>query len=877
MISDLFHGKIPEILVADDTLDSLRLLSDTLSRNGYEVRSVTNGTLALASVRAVHPDLILLDIKMPDLSGYEVCQQLKSDPQTQDIPVIFISALHEPFDKVEAFNVGGVDYITKPFHIDEVLARIQNQLALRFSIAHIHQLNADLEQRVQDRTAQLERVNQSLQQEIIERRQIEQSLRESEAKFRQISEHIQEVFWLTQVDPEQGQPISIEYVSPAYEVIWGRTCEAVYNNIWDWTAAIHDEDRQRVQEASAKQTWGAYEQEYRVVRPDGSIRWIRDRGFPIVNADGKVYRVAGIAEDITAQQQAELERDRFFNLSLDLLFIANHKGHFKRLNPAWKALLGYMDHDLLEQSFWTLIHPDDQAIAHSAEQLLELGEDVTTLEMRCRCKDGSYLWIAWNAVPFLQENLIYGAGRNISQRKESEARLVHETLHDALTGLSNRTCFMERLAIAVKKSHRQPDSFFAVLFIDLDDFKRINDTLGHLIGDQLLIQISHILKESVRQVDSVARLGGDEFTILLEEVQDLKEVLNIVERIQERLQPSFRLGYHEIFTSASIGIVFGTSDYQNVADIVRDADIAMYRAKANGKGCYEVFDQAMYAQTLHLVELENCLRHAIANQELQLYYQPIVSLWKDRKLEGFEVLLRWQHPLKGLIPASEFIPIAENTGLINTVGEWVLQAACIQFKHWRSIYPGFETLYLSINISGRQLREPSLIATLDQILQDTQTPPHCLKLEITESSLIENTQTAAQILQEIQQRGIQISLDDFGTGFSSLRYLHQFPIDIIKIDRSFVTTVQQGDRERSIIHSIIMLARALDFATVAEGIETRYQLEQLQALGCDSGQGFLFSKPMPQQQLDEFLLHNGFITLATPSRNEDIGILGMQL
>jgi diguanylate cyclase (GGDEF)-like protein/PAS domain S-box-containing protein len=860
MTPDLFHGKVPEILIADDTLDSLRLLSDTLSTHGYDVRIVTNGKMALTSARAAHPDLILLDIKMPDVSGYDVCQQLKADAQTQDIPIIFISALHEPFDKVKAFKVGGVDYITKPFHIDEILARIQNQLALRFSLAHIHQLNVNLEQRVQERTAQLERVNQSLQQEIIERRQVEQSLRDSEAKFRQISEHIQEVFWLQEYDPIRAQPTALVYVSSAYETIWGRTCESLYANPWEWLAAIHEDDRQRVEQAFIQQAGqGVYDEEYRVVRSDGSIRWIRDRGFPISHPGGSVYRIAGIAEDITDRKQAELERDRFFNLSLDLLFIANDQGIFKRLNPAWGDLLGYSDQDLLDCCFWHLIHPEDQAIVQHTQHLLTQGEDVNTAEMRCRCKDGSYLWIAWNAVPFVQENLIYGAGRNISQRKESEARLVHETLHDSLTGLANRTCFMERLEQAIKKSHRESDKWFAVLFIDLDDFKRINDTLGHGIGDQLLIQISRLLKGAVREVDSVARLGGDEFTILLEEVQTLKEVLNIAERIQETLKPPFQLNHHEIFTSASIGIVFSTPSYQNVAEVVRDADIAMYRAKANGKGCYEVFDQGMYAQTLYQVELENRLRYAIANQELQLYYQPIVRLQGDSILEGFEVLLRWLHPQKGLISAGEFIPIAESTGLINAIGEWVLKEACIQLQYWRSVYPDFKNLYFSINISGRQLREPSLINTLDRTLADTHIPPHCLKLEITESSLIENTQIATQILHGIQQRGIQISLDDFGTGFSSLRYLHQFPINIIKIDRSFVETVQQGTRERSIVHSIITLARALGFTTVAEGIETQHQLEQLQSLECELGQGYFFSRPLAHQELNEFLLQHGFV------------------
>lgn len=754
MTPDFFSGKVPDILVADDTLDSLRLMSNALSDHGYDVRSVTNGTLALASARADPPDLILLDIKMPDLSGYEVCQQLKQDSLTREIPVIFISALHEPFDKVEAFRVGGVDYITKPFQIEEVLVRIQSQLERYFSLTQIQNLNNELEKRVQERTAQLSEINRALQQEIAERQRIEENLRESESKFRQLSEHIQEVFWLRSYDAPSKQFTAIEYVSPAFATIWGKTCQSLYENPWEWTTSIHPEDRERVEKAfREKAILGSFDEEYRVVHPDGTVRWIRDRGFPISNDNGEVYRVAGIAENIT---------------------------------------------DL----------------------------------------------------------------------KRAEAHLVHETLHDSLTGLANRTYFMQRLEIAIKKRNRRNNYPFAVLFIDLDDFKRINDTLGHLIGDQLLIKVSHILTASVREIDSVARLGGDEFTILLEDVQDWKDVLNITQRIQEQLSSAFQLEHNEVFTSASIGIVLSTPNYQNGTEIVRDADIAMYRAKANGKGCYEVFDYSMYDRVLHLVELENALRQAIANQELHLYYQPIVSLRDNSQdhliIEGFEVLARWQHPEKGLIPASEFISLAEDTGQINEIGEWVLQQACIQFQQLRSRYSDVINLYFSINISGRQLRESSLLNLLDSTLQTTQVPPHCIKFELTESSLIENTTIAAKILKEIQQRGIEISLDDFGTGFSSLRYLHQFPLNVIKIDRSFVETLDLGTREHCIIHSIVTLAHALGFATVAEGIETSQQLEKLQLLKCESGQGYFFSKPIPDEQIEDFLLKQGVLIKPAP-------------
>ncbi|NEO26952.1 MAG: PAS domain-containing protein, partial [Kamptonema sp. SIO4C4] len=505
MTLDLLYSRIPDILVADDTLDSLKLLSNALSERGYDVRSVTNGTLALASARAAPPDLILLDIKMPDLSGYEVCEQLKQEALTQEIPVIFISALHEPFDKVKAFGVGGVDYITKPFQLEEVLVRIQSQLERYFSLRQVQTLNNELEQRVEERTAQLTEINRTLQQEIADRQRIEESLRESERKFRQISEHIQEVFWLVRYDAElQGFSVT-EYVSPAFADIWGKPCEFLYENPRGWTETIYPEDRQRVDKAFREQvSLGSFDEEYRIMRPDGSVRWIRDRGFPITDDQGQVYRVAGIAEDITERKQAELERDRFFNLSLDLLFISDRNGNFRRLNLAWTQLLGYSQQELIGQSFWQLIHPDDRAAAQAAQEQLNLGEPVNTLELRCRSQEGSYYWMAWNTVPFLQENLLYGAGRNISQRKESEARLVHETLHDSLTGLANRTHFMQRLEMAIKNRNHNHYRF-AVLFIDLDDFKRVNDTLGHLIGDRLLMQVSGILQASVRDIDSVAR------------------------------------------------------------------------------------------------------------------------------------------------------------------------------------------------------------------------------------------------------------------------------------------------------------------------------------------------------------------------------------
>ncbi|MEA5465982.1 EAL domain-containing protein [Leptothoe sp. PORK10 BA2] len=561
----------------------------------------------------------------------------------------------------------------------------------------------------------------------------------------------------------------------------------------------------------------------------------------------------GMIHDITERKRAELERDRFFNLAIDLLFIADEDGIFRRINPSWSDALGYTADDLLGQSFWQFMLPEERDNRQDLQEALAQGQEINAMEVQIRAKDGTYQWIAWNLVPFPQEKLLYGSGRDISQRKASEARLTYETLHDRLTGLDNRACCLNRLELAIEHQKRKPDEHFAVLFVDLDNFKHINDSLGHLVGDQLLIQVSQRLKEMVRGIDGVARLGGDEFLILLEKLETVHDALKTVYRLQSELQKPFQLESREIFTSASIGVVFSNESYQSVDDIIRDADIAMYRAKGQGKAGYALFDQTMYLQTLRLAETETDLRRAVNRQEFCLYYQPLVNLQHPHRLEGFEVLLRWEHPEKGMIPASEFIPIAEDTRQINRIGDWVLRKACAQLKAWQAEGKATTDLYLSVNLSGQQFRDPSLINTLDTILAETQLDPQCLKLEITESSLIHDIQAATEIMELIRSRGIELSLDDFGTGFSSLRYLQQFPISTIKIDRSFVNRLNDSDRNLRITRAIINLAKALEFKTIAEGVETHEQLAVLQGLACDASQGYLFSKPLPALQLENYL------------------------
>ncbi len=428
-------------------------------------------------------------------------------------------------------------------------------------------------------------------------------------------------------------------------------------------------------------------------------------------------------------------------------------------------------------------------------------------------------------------------------RKRLEQRLLHDSLHDSLSGLPNRVLFMDRLEHAIQRTRRHNDYKFAVLFLDLDRFKVINDSLGHLIGDQLLIETGARLKDCVRPEDTIARIGGDEFTILLDDIENISETTRIAERIQQQISAPFKLGCHEIFISASIGIAPSTMGYESPNDLLRDADTVMYHAKMLGKGRHELFDEHMRASAQARWRLENDLRQAIERQEFQLYYQPIVALGSD-KLEGFEALLRWRHPCLGFISPTKFIPIAEETGLILPIGQWVLREACQQVKAWQLKFNNSRPLTISVNLSGKQLSDPQLTARIRQILQETQFDAQLLKLEITETVFMENFETTAAILSQLRALNISLSIDDFGTGYSSLSYLHHFPANILKIDQSFVSRMMEGGESMAIIKTIITLAKSLGMSIIAEGIESAQQKLLLQSLRCESGQGNFFSAPL---------------------------------
>jgi diguanylate cyclase (GGDEF)-like protein/PAS domain S-box-containing protein len=517
-------------------------------------------------------------------------------------------------------------------------------------------------------------------------------------------------------------------------------------------------------------------------------------------------------------------------------------------NPAEHALHGYPPGELIGRPGRDLVAPE-LAQPLTAEEMKNLRS--WKRERSNVRKDGSVFPAQ------LISDVVLGADGNplgmvtlcedISDRKLVEQQLFRHAFYDDLTGLPNRVLFLERLGRTVARARNRSEALFAVLFLDLDRFKTVNDGLGHHLGDQLLIAIARRLEGCLRPSDTVARLGGDEFTILIEDLKDADGATQLAERVQAELALPFTLAGHDVYTSASIGIALGGHGYQRQEDVMRDADIAMYRAKARGKARFELFDRSMHLQALTLLQTETDLRRAVDGNELIVHFQPIVVL-ATGEVCGFEALARWPHPQRGMVLPDEFIPLAEETGLILPLGRHLLRQACARLAAL-----GDRHLTVSVNISARQLVNGDLLAIVEEALRETGLAPSRLKLEITESVIMGNADAAVVTLLDLRARGVEIQIDDFGIGYSSLRYLQELPVDTLKIDRSFVSCIDAAGERAEIVQSIIALARSLDLEVIAEGIETDHQLARLRALRCERGQGFLLSPPLPAEALATFL------------------------
>ena len=536
-----------------------------------------------------------------------------------------------------------------------------------------------------------------------------------------------------------------------------------------------------------------------------------------------------------------------------------------------KTLFGYSIEDVGPNATWWVerIHPEDrERVVTNAHQVINSGGQFWSDEYRYLRCDGSYAYVFDRGYVMYNEEKkpirMIGAMLDISERKRAEEQLLRNAFHDGLTSLPNRVLFMDRLGRSIERAKRRKDYLFAALFLDFDRFKIVNESLGHAVGDQLLIAIARRLEMCLRPSDTLARLGGDEFAILLEDMTDGSDATRVADRIQKEFTSPFDLNGQEVFIAVSIGIALSNRGYDRPEDLLRDAETAMYRAKAHGKARYEMFDVKMHTHAVALLRLEADLRRAMDRQELAVHYQPIVSL-QTGKMTGCEALLRWQHPRHGLISPVDFIPVAEETGLIVPIGEWVLRTACAQNKVWQKM--DLPPLCVTVNLSGRQLQE-DLTLVVGQILKETRLPPSCLGLELTESIVIENAQKSIVVLHELKKLGIQLSMDDFGTGYSSLSYLSRFPFDVIKIDRSFVRNVVRDPDHATIATAVIALAHSLKLKVIAEGVETEEQLGFLRSRQCDEMQGYLFSPAVPADTMTKFLQEDRNLLTGVPNETK---------
>jgi len=599
---------------------------------------------------------------------------------------------------------------------------------------------------------------------------------------------------------------------------------------------------------------GNYQLELRHM--DGSVVPVSVNAQYYRTPDGEIQGVEGTVRDLRAQKLSESKVNtlsRVLEQTADLVVVTDVQHRIEYVNPAFEKVTGYSYAEVIGKKPSLL-----SSGRHQPEFFLHLKETISRGESYSniiinRRKDGSLFYEEITITPIKDEQgtitHYVATGKDITERMRDQERLQHMAHHDALTDLPNRNLFLDRLQQALNRA-RWHQRLVAVMFLDLDRFKNINDTLGHNTGDQLLLQISKRLKSSVRDGDTIARFGGDEFALLLDDIQSDNDVSSLARKLLDTLEDPFRIGQHEFYVTASIGISLFPADGEDAETLLRNADVAMYRAKDLGKNNYQFYSDDMSARVFERLTLENHLRRALDKNEFVLHYQPQVDA-RSNRLTGVEALLRWQHPDMGLVPPANFIPLLEETGMIEEVGQWVLETACRQSRQWHDA--GWAYLHMSVNLSSRQFNNSGFIDTLHDIIQQTGINPEFLELELTESMLMRNASMTINALKSLNELGVRFAIDDFGTGYSSLSYLRRFPIDTIKIDRSFIHDVMENSDDAAITSAIIVMARSLALNVIAEGVETGTQLKFLQARQCHYIQGYLFSRPLPAEEITALL------------------------
>ncbi len=713
-----------------------------------------------------------------------------------------------------------------------------------------------------------------IQLNIDQRKETEIALQESEQRFRMMADTAPVLVWMS------DHAHNSAYFNRGWLEFTGRSLRDEIDH--GWCRNIHPDDRDYCEETSqaAMSHLDSFELEYRFLRADGEYRWLLDRGVPRFDADGNFLGYIGTCVDITERVNAH---DALRELSADLeCRVEERTAELEATNtalreseeryalvaqateeglwdwdlnrneiyysPRWKAIMGLRsDDECNAPSLWEdRIHQDDlsMVIAERDKHLAGL-DNVYACEYRMLHADGTYHWFHQRALAVRDASgrpyRIAGSHRDVSHRKAIEEQLLFDAIHDGLTGLANRTLLMDRLCRCIERRRRDEESTFALLFMDLDRFKIVNDSLGHVIGDRLLVSVAQRLRRLLRAQDTLARLGGDEFAILLEDIRGHTWAVQVAERINAELSQAFDIDGNEIHIGASVGIALSSSNYQRAEDMIRDADTAMYRAKAQGVARHQVFDSRMHAGAVRRLRLENDLRSAIEREQLEVHFQPVVNV-SNGGIVGFEALLRWQHPEFGMVAPTEFISLAEETGLIVPIGAWVLRTTCMQAYRWQTA--GAAPLRVAVNLSSVQFRHSDLTETIRSALQESRLDPGWLDLEVTESTLMSHMDSAISTMRELKELGLMLSMDDFGTGYSSLSCLKHFPLDTLKIDQSFVRDIATDPSDAAIVTAIGAMAVSLNMDVIAEGVETMEQLQFLAAHDCHKAQGYLFSPPV---------------------------------
>ncbi len=675
----------PLVLIVDDELSVRLLARSCLCKAGFDVEEAEDGQQAISLFSSLHPDIVLCDVLMPGMTGYDVCTEMRRLDGGTHVPILMLTGLDDMHSIEQAYSVGATEFLVKPINSSLLPRRV------RFLLRASHTL---------------------------------EKLRCSEERYALAASGTNDGLWDWDVRDD------FVYYSPRWKELLGYRDHEIGDALEDWLGRVHREDVEQVRADLKAHVVGGFEHfesEHRIRTAHGAFTWVLIRGLAIRDPDGRASRMAGSMTDI-------------------------------------------------------------------------------------------------------------------SKRMAFQSRLEYSALHDSLTRLPNRVYFNHKLQRAIDTGTECRDYRFAVLFLDLDRFKVVNDSLGHLIGDRMLTEVARRIRRTLRADDTLARFGGDEFTILFEDIRDTATVTNAVARIHAALSTPIILNGQEVVTSASVGVALSDPAYQRPEEVLRDADAAMYGAKSNGPGCCAFFDAAMHTQAVRTLKTEAELRLALEKNQFVVEYQPIISL-HSLEISGFEALLRWQHPTRGMLLPGEFLTVAEETNLIVPIGRTVLTTACRQLKQWQVRWAEASNWTMSVNLSTRELEQADLLPTIKNILCDAGLSPDHLNIEITEQSLIENDHQTLEFMTELQAMDVRFSIDDFGTGYSSLSYLHRFPFNVLKIDRSFVAGLETQPNRQEIVKAIVILAHSLGLDVVAEGSERDETVECLKELLCDYAQGYSFAKP----------------------------------